>query len=64
MSRILPGVGEESRGQMPHNGGLELAKLLGTEAVVFPGPLGGFDSHAAQFAIKLHQVLQNQREGA
>ncbi len=58
--RIVPGVGEESRGQMPHNGGLELAKLLGTEAVVFPGPHGGFDSHAAAFAVKLREVFESR----
>jgi len=34
-----------------------LAKRLGTEAVVFPGAHGGFESHAPEFAITLREVL-------
>src|SRR5919204_1271296 len=56
--RIVPGVGNESRGELAHQGGLGLAARLGTEAVVFPGAHGGFDTHAAEFATKLKQVLQ------
>src|SRR6266849_2011637 len=51
-SRIVPGVGEESRGELANEGGLNLAKRLGTEAVVFPGAHGGFESHAAEFAAR------------
>src|ERR1700704_3354738 len=58
-SRIVPAVGDESRGELAHAGGLRLAERLGTEAVVFPGAHGGFESHAAQFAVKLREVLQD-----
>jgi pimeloyl-ACP methyl ester carboxylesterase len=57
--RIVAAVGGESRGEMAHDGGLALAKRLGTEAVAFPGDHGGFGSHAADFAVKLREVLQN-----
>jgi pimeloyl-ACP methyl ester carboxylesterase len=56
-TRIVPGVGDESRGELAHAGGLGLAKRLGTEAVVFPGAHGGFDSNAPEFASKLREVL-------
>lgn len=56
-TRIVPAVGGESRGELAHDGGLALAKRLGTEAVVFPGAHGGFDSNAPEFAVKLHEVL-------
>src|SRR3984893_7770218 len=42
--RIVAAVGEESRGEMAHDGGLALAQRLGTEAVTFPGDHGGFGS--------------------
>jgi pimeloyl-ACP methyl ester carboxylesterase len=57
-SRIVPGVGDESRGELAHEGGLRLAARLGTEAVVFPGAHGGFESHAPEFAVKLREVLK------
>jgi pimeloyl-ACP methyl ester carboxylesterase len=57
-SRIVPAVGDESRGELAHEGGLRLAERLGTQAVVFPGAHGGFDSHAAEFAVKLREVLE------
>jgi pimeloyl-ACP methyl ester carboxylesterase len=56
-SRIVPGVGKESQGELANDGGLGLAKRLGTEAVVFPGAHGGFDSNAPEFATKLREVL-------
>jgi pimeloyl-ACP methyl ester carboxylesterase len=56
--RIVPGVGDESRGELANDGGLGLAKRLGTEAVVFPGAHGGFESHAPEFADKLREVLK------
>ncbi len=55
--RIVPGVGDESRGELAHEGGLGLARRLGTQAVVFPGAHGGFESHAPEFAAKLREVL-------
>ena len=57
-TRIVPAVGDESRGEMAHDGGLGLAKVLGTEAVVFPGAHGGFETDAPEFALKLREVLQ------
>jgi pimeloyl-ACP methyl ester carboxylesterase len=56
--RIVSGVGEDSRGEIAHEGGLGLARLLGTEPVVFPGAHGGFESHAPQFAARLRKVFQ------
>lgn len=56
--RIVSGVGDESRGELAHEGGLGLAKLLGNDAVVFPGAHGGFESHATEFASKLREVLE------
>jgi pimeloyl-ACP methyl ester carboxylesterase len=56
-TRIVPGVGEDSRGELANEGGLALAKRLGTQAVVFPGAHGGFESHAPEFAVKLREVL-------
>jgi pimeloyl-ACP methyl ester carboxylesterase len=56
-SRIVPAVGDASRGELANEGGLRLAKRLGTEAVVFPGAHGGFESHAPEFALKLREVL-------
>jgi len=56
-TRIVPGVGDDSRGERAHDGGLALAERLGTKAVVFPGAHGGFDTHAAEFAVRLREVL-------
>jgi pimeloyl-ACP methyl ester carboxylesterase len=56
-SRIVAGVGKESQGELANEGGLGLAKRLGTEAVVFPGAHGGFDTNAREFAVKLREVL-------
>jgi pimeloyl-ACP methyl ester carboxylesterase len=57
-TRIVPAVGDESRGELAHEGGRRLAQLLGTEAVVFPGAHGGFESHAPEFADRLRDVLK------
>ncbi|GAC1661693.1 MAG: alpha/beta hydrolase [Candidatus Dormibacteraceae bacterium] len=56
--RVVAAVGEDSRGEMAHDGGLALAARLGTKAVVFPGEHGGFDSRAAEFAVRLRNVLE------
>ena len=58
-TRIVPAVGDESRGELAHEGGLGLAQKLGTEAAVFPGAHGGFDSHAPEFAARLRTVLRD-----
>ena len=57
-TRIVPAVGEQSRGELANDGGLGLAERLGTQAAVFPGAHGGFESHAAEFATKLREVLR------
>jgi pimeloyl-ACP methyl ester carboxylesterase len=59
--RIVAAVGDESRGELANDGGLGLAKRLGTEAVVFPGDHGGFQSHPAEFAAKLREVLGSRK---
>ena len=56
---IVSGVGDESTGQIAHEGGLRLAQLLGTEAAAFPGGHGGFESHAPEFAKRLREVLES-----
>ncbi len=57
-SRIVSGIGADSVGEVAHEGGLGLARLLGTEPVTFPGAHGGFDSHAPEFARALRDVLR------
>jgi pimeloyl-ACP methyl ester carboxylesterase len=57
--RVVSGVGEESRGEYAHDGGLGLARLLGSEPVEFPGAHGGFESHAPGFAKKLREVFES-----
>jgi pimeloyl-ACP methyl ester carboxylesterase len=56
--RIVAAVGDDSRGELAHDGGLGLAKRLKTKAVVFPGAHTGFDSRPAEFAVKLRDVLE------
>lgn len=58
-SRIVPGVGKESHGELANEGGLNLAKRLDTKAVVFPGAHGGFDSDAPEFAATLREVFKS-----
>jgi len=55
--RIVPAVGEDSKGQLAHNGGLGLAAQLGVEPAVFPGGHGGFDEKPAEFAARIREVL-------
>jgi pimeloyl-ACP methyl ester carboxylesterase len=57
-TRIVPAAGEESRGELANEGGIGLAKQLGTKAELFPGAHGGFESHAREFAERLTEVLQ------
>ena len=59
-ARIVPAVGAESRGELANEGGLGLAERLGTQAVVFPGAHGGFDTNAGEFAVKLREVLEGR----
>ena len=41
-TRIVIGAGAESEGEMAHRAALEVAKRLGSEAVIFPSHHGGF----------------------
>ncbi len=59
--RIVPAVGEDSEGQLAHNGGLGLAKRLGTAPAVFPGDHGGFAGRPAEFTARLLEVLEEGR---
>ena len=54
----MPAVGEDSEGQLAHDGGLGLARRLGVDAVVFPGGHGGFDEKPVEFAAKIREVLE------
>ncbi|HYS98334.1 MAG TPA: alpha/beta hydrolase [Candidatus Dormibacteraeota bacterium] len=56
--RIAAAVGEESGGQLAHEGGLGLATRLGMDAIVFPGDHGGFTGRPVEFSAKLLQVLK------
>lgn len=56
--RIASGVGEDSRGELAHEGGVGLARMLGSEPVFFPGAHGGFESHAPEFARRLREVFE------
>ena len=63
-TRVVVAVGEESEGAMTGRTSVATARLLGTEAVVFPSHHGGFvggDSgwagKPAEFAVRLREVL-------
>ena len=56
--RIVAAVGDQSRGELAHDGGLGLAKRIGAKAVEFPGDHGGFTGRAAEFAVRLREVLE------
>lgn len=56
-SRIVPAGGEQSRGGLAYEGAVGLAQRLGTDVVDFPGGHGGFESHPAEFAARLREVL-------
>jgi pimeloyl-ACP methyl ester carboxylesterase len=64
-SRIVIAAGVESEGILPSRAAHEIAKLLGTEVVVFPSGHGGFlggeygqSGDPVAFAAKLRQVLE------
>jgi pimeloyl-ACP methyl ester carboxylesterase len=57
--RIVSGIGEASRGEYAHDGGVGLARMLGNEPVEFPGAHGGFESDASEFAKRLRKVFES-----
>jgi pimeloyl-ACP methyl ester carboxylesterase len=68
-TRIVIGAGAESEGEMAHRAALEVAKRLGTEAVIFPshhggflGPESGYAGEPEAFAATLREVLADGAE--
>jgi pimeloyl-ACP methyl ester carboxylesterase len=55
--QVVVGVGEATKGQIAHQTGVVMAERLGVPPVVFPGDHGGYSSHPAAFAERLHEVL-------
>ena len=55
--RVVPAMGDASKGEPPHRAACALAERLGTQPVVFPGDHGGFGAQPDAFAAKLHEVL-------
>ena len=60
-TRIVAGIGKDSRGNLAQQASLALAERLGTQAVVFPGDHGGHMRHPDEFAIALRKVLVDYR---
>jgi pimeloyl-ACP methyl ester carboxylesterase len=58
-TRIVVAGGEASRGQLAYVAGAAVAERLGTAVVHFPGDHGGYASHPAAFAERLHEVLHS-----
>jgi pimeloyl-ACP methyl ester carboxylesterase len=63
-ARVVVAAGEESRTQMPGRAAAEVARLLGSDLVIFPSHHGGFvggdGPYAGQpdaFAVRLREVL-------
>jgi pimeloyl-ACP methyl ester carboxylesterase len=57
-TRIVVGVGDAStEEQLPYRASHALAERLGVTPERFPGDHGGFGSHPAEFAEKLHEIL-------
>jgi len=60
-TRIVAGIGKDSRGNLAQQASLALAERVGTQAVVFPGDHGGHMRHPDEFAIALRKVLVDYR---
>jgi pimeloyl-ACP methyl ester carboxylesterase len=58
-TRIVVGIGSDSRHLITYRTSLALAEQLGTEPVEFPGDHGGFLTHTEEFAKRLTQVFQD-----
>jgi pimeloyl-ACP methyl ester carboxylesterase len=66
--RVVPAIGALGEGGLARRGGEAVARLLGTEPVIFPGDHGGFATNQwsprndpAAFAAKLREVLDGSR---
>lgn len=57
-SRLVVGVGADSRGQLAHRTALALATRLGSAATEFPGDHGGFLAYPKEFAVRLTETLR------
>lgn len=51
-------VGEDSVGQLPYRTAVALAEQLGQEAVSLPGNHFGIQTHPAEFAARLREILR------
>jgi pimeloyl-ACP methyl ester carboxylesterase len=58
-TRIVPGTGRDSAGQLAYRGSVELARELGVPTVEFPGGHVGFIEAPPEFAEVLRGVLQD-----
>ncbi|MBA0125319.1 alpha/beta hydrolase [Haloechinothrix sp. YIM 98757] len=59
-TRVVVGVGADSRGLVTHRTSTALAELLGTSPVEFPGDHGGFLWQPEDFAERLSSVLASE----
>lgn len=57
-SRIVVGLGAESRHLLTQRTSVAVAELLGVDTTEFPGDHGGFMGAPAEFAARLREVLQ------
>ena len=67
-TRVVIGAGAESEGEMTHRAALAVAEGLEADAVIFPSHHGGFlggefgwAGEPEAFAVKLHEVLDQER---
>jgi pimeloyl-ACP methyl ester carboxylesterase len=56
-SRVVIGIGEDSRHLLTYQTSMALCELLGTAPAMFPGDHGGFMGAPAEFADTLRKVL-------
>ncbi|MBG0832669.1 alpha/beta hydrolase [Planomonospora sp. ID67723] len=62
--RVVVGIGEESAGQFCDRTSRALAAALGIEPTMFPGDHTGFADDPERFAIRLREVLRENRAAA
>lgn len=56
-AHVVVAVGEQSRGQLPHDTALALAERLSVAPIMVPGGHSGFVTHPTAFAHRLRQIL-------